>query len=758
LRALISGQAGVAVMLDDDRAVSIDVECQQPVVRGPEEWPHLLEGADDAYELNDVSEQQVIGELDLAWRKDRTLHLMLILLDSDTERETRKESAELLENLVADERVLTHTLNRLHVAPIPATADLKGAIGIVRKRHPGLEGILQEVSDTQEAIARSRQAWELLPPDLFGSALAKESFGFEAVEHGLFAAMSSGREIDLTRYSSQDREVVRRWRREIKSLESDEAARQRGASSDGDTAPDSGLSVKRKPMSRMIALVAAACIVLGVVLTAVLINARPVEASSVVRLGTSQPGFQVVEAPLTGLQRELYGSILISYVARNASKKTAERLFVSGEADARAGNLPSAATAFRESNASFPTIAARLNEAVALFNTSQLPQAERLLKATLPDAEHSGSKLLIAAIFTDLGHVDRTQGRFDDAEQAYSKALAIDRESKNRTGEAADLDNLALALSSRGKLVKGLEGFMEALSVAEEARADAVAADSRLNIALTLTSFGRMREAEQNFRSAAAYYEGHGSPLGQAYYNFAYGQYMYAFDLAARFYGGTAPKEIDQMLLYSRRALGLYESVSNKSGQAIALLAIGAALRAKGESQEALDQYRKALRLTEEIGDLPGQEVAFREIGAWYFGVKEYDPAIENLERALDIARRIGNFGGECVALEQLGLIMSVAGKPDLALKYSNEAADVSLKSGDAFVQAAAYDDLGFALYKLFDKNIEALTALERAYNLYSEVDSPLRDGTRMLMDSVRNHKPAREIKRDRLNEPRQLK
>ena len=39
MRAFISGQAGVAVMLDGDRAVSIDVENACHVARGGDEWP-----------------------------------------------------------------------------------------------------------------------------------------------------------------------------------------------------------------------------------------------------------------------------------------------------------------------------------------------------------------------------------------------------------------------------------------------------------------------------------------------------------------------------------------------------------------------------------------------------------------------------------------------------------------------------------------------------------------------------------------------
>jgi tetratricopeptide (TPR) repeat protein len=227
----------------------------------------------------------------------------------------------------------------------------------------------------------------------------------------------------------------------------------------------------------------------------------------------------------------------------------------------------------------------------------------------------------------------------------------------------------------------------------------------------------------------------------------AYGQYLYQLAINRSFYGGALPqKETDLGIVYYNRALDLYKSVSNKSGQARARMGIGAGLLARGEAQDALDQYKEALRLSHEIGDLPSEEAAFRQMSAWYSVVKSYDLAILNGQRALGIARNIGDYGGECISLEGLALTMTYAGRFDLALEYINEAVEASLKSGDAFAQAAAYDNLGFWLYKGFNKHAEALTALERAYNLYSEVDSPLRDGTMQLINYIRTHASAEEL------------
>jgi tetratricopeptide (TPR) repeat protein len=747
LRALISGQAGVAVILDADRVVSIDVENERPVARDPGEWPYLLEGADDAYELNDVSEKQVVTELDLAWRRDRSLHLALIFLGGDTEKATRKASAAFLEELLADDKVLKHTVDRLYVAPMPGRADLEGALKIARNRYPSVAVMLQRISEAQDAIARSRQAWDLLPPDLFGGLRAKESFGFKAVEQGLFSAISSNRETDLTGLSPEDLEVIKRWRRGIRSIEDSLEARRLSVQSDR--------NITAAVSYRKIAIGGAACVMVGVALTALFLDTRPVEASSLVRLGTSQPGTQVVQASLVGLQQELYGQTLIPYPLRNQSKKRAEHFFALGDAQAKAGKLQDAAMAYKESNTSYGTLAAQVNEAATLLNSSQLSQAERLLDSTLSQAERQGSELLKAAILTNLGHIYRVRGQFGDADQAYTRALAIDRSSKYKAGEVSNLNNLALILFIRGEPVKSLQSFRQALSIAEETGVESVAENSRLNIALILSSFGRSLEAEKDFKTVAAYYQGQTSPLDQAYYYFCYGQHIFNIVIAATYSGNVAPSEIDQALSFFSRALDLYNFVSNKSGQAFTLMSIGQALRAKGRFRDALDRTNEALILAEEVGDVYAQAVVLRAIAAWYHHMKAYDLAILNYERSLDIARRIGAYGEECTALEGLSTITAVTGQRDVALKYNNEAVAASLKSGDTFSQALAYDDLGFVLYKSFHRNAEALQALERAYDLYSEVDSPFRDQTRSLIDEVKRGTPPGELDRGRVIEPR---
>ena len=329
-----------------------------------------------------------------------------------------------------------------------------------------------------------------------------------------------------------------------------------------------------------------------------------------------------MQVSFSGFQHELYGRTLVPYALRSENKKEAERLFASGEARAIAGKLRDAAEAYGESNASFATVAARVNQAVALFNSSALLQAEQILKSVLIQAENSENKLVKASILTNLGHIARIQGRFDEAEKAYMDALAIDRESGYKAGEAINLNNLGLVLLSRGSVVKSLGKFRDALSTSGEAGIDSCAASSRVNIASVLIAFGRGEEAEQQYlRPASIYLEKQGSALDKADEWTVTGNYLFQTG------------KYDQALNFFNAAIAFYESLSNKIGESSARLGKANVLGSNLQLDAVLEEYRKAFDLGKSLGDSSLEANALMGIGDYFAVTKHYAEAIVNYQR-----------------------------------------------------------------------------------------------------------------------------
>ena len=129
MQAMVSGQAGLALLVDGDAMWSVEID--EPTRRVPRrraDVPHLFDGVTDLARLDGVTEASVVETLERAWRNDRALRLILILLDRGAGDELRASVVESLDDsfLVAGACAFVRT--RLHAAPLPVESDLPGAI------------------------------------------------------------------------------------------------------------------------------------------------------------------------------------------------------------------------------------------------------------------------------------------------------------------------------------------------------------------------------------------------------------------------------------------------------------------------------------------------------------------------------------------------------------------------------------------------------------------------------------------------------
>ena len=187
MKALVSGQASLAILKDGERVFSLHLDSADPVPRSESDIPYLLADASDVEQLDDVSHDEAVSALELAWSKDRALHLTLILLDGDADGETRRLAAECLEDLLSSESVLEFVSNRFYAALLPQVADLLGALlNAEAAAASRVRDLLEELGSSQEEIRRHREAWDSLPKELFGGSDARQEFTRTAVTAGAF--------------------------------------------------------------------------------------------------------------------------------------------------------------------------------------------------------------------------------------------------------------------------------------------------------------------------------------------------------------------------------------------------------------------------------------------------------------------------------------------------------------------------------------------------------------------------------------------
>jgi RNA polymerase sigma factor for flagellar operon FliA len=202
MRATISGQAGLAVIHDDSTVLlySIDdPDTPQPVAAG--QMAALFEGATDAFSVNVVDHDEAVSMLSIAWKRDRLLQMILILLRRDAEIEIRRMAADAAEQLMTCGEALHFARNRLYSRPLFEDADLVGAISISdigSDRH--MVAVLTQLRDHQDAIGEIAHAWQSLASVLMDrERVARLRRVLE--EHDIWyrlAAIADPRELDAT--------------------------------------------------------------------------------------------------------------------------------------------------------------------------------------------------------------------------------------------------------------------------------------------------------------------------------------------------------------------------------------------------------------------------------------------------------------------------------------------------------------------------------------------------------------------------------
>ncbi|MDT5159319.1 MAG: hypothetical protein QOH51_3676 [Acidobacteriota bacterium] len=190
--AMISGRAGVALLVEGQVFSSFDVEDPATLLpRRPADLRLLFGEAPDIEFFEDVNHAEAARHLERAFNCASALDLALILFDPELTDDLRDDTADELERLLSDPTVADYLENVLYGRPLPAATDLAGAQARCKGgRLPKLSATLQILEGYQPAIRAVRAAWDDLPAQLFGGDEQKAEFQHVAVHAGLFRQLA----------------------------------------------------------------------------------------------------------------------------------------------------------------------------------------------------------------------------------------------------------------------------------------------------------------------------------------------------------------------------------------------------------------------------------------------------------------------------------------------------------------------------------------------------------------------------------------
>lgn len=194
--AVISGQAGKALLLSGNSLMSFDMDDPDTLVlRQQADLPFLFGEAGDLRILENTNHEDVTRELRRACDCGDALNLTLIALDPEADGEIRSEAITELEELLTDEYVAEHLEYVLYGRPLPASADIAGALNHCGEAQAAnTQKMLRSLTDRQSLIREVSTAWDAIPADIFGGDEERAEFQRVAVREGLFRALVTARE------------------------------------------------------------------------------------------------------------------------------------------------------------------------------------------------------------------------------------------------------------------------------------------------------------------------------------------------------------------------------------------------------------------------------------------------------------------------------------------------------------------------------------------------------------------------------------
>ena len=156
-------------------------------------------------------------------------------------------------------------------------------------------------------------------------------------------------------------------------------------------------------------------------------------------------------------------------------------------------------------------------------------------------------------------------------------------------------------------------------------------------------------------------------------------------------------------------AFSIFESINDKTGQALVYEYLSIIRRNKGDLGGSLELLFKALPLTEPTPLDENHATHYYQLGVTYKHLGDFESALEYFYRSIAVCKVINNPLYEAYSINLIGSIYFETGDYSKALDYFLQGLPMREAGGDKWGIAGSLDNIGFTYLKLqnFDKAVE---------------------------------------------------
>jgi tetratricopeptide (TPR) repeat protein len=331
------------------------------------------------------------------------------------------------------------------------------------------------------------------------------------------------------------------------------------------------------------------------------------------------------------------------------------------------------------------------NLGLCQYNLGDYRQAIDLHTQALAIDRDTGNRQGEAVALSNLGLCHESLGDYRQAIDLLTRVQAIDRDTGNRQGEPAVLHNLASCRYHMGDYRQAIDLLTRALAIDRDA-GDRQGEGWHLgNLGMCYLRLGDHRQAIDLHTQALTIARDTGNRRLESF--------VLGYLGLCHYYLGDYRQAID----LHTRALTIARDTGNRKVESHQLRYLGECHCRLGDYRQAIDLLTQALTIARDTGNRQGEGVGLASLGNCHYYQGDYRQAIDLLTQALAIARDIGRRPGEAYALDYLGWAWLASGDTRQAVTLLGQAVSVADTIGDIEPAAMARSGLSRAQLHLGD-------------------------------------------------------
>ncbi len=318
-----------------------------------------------------------------------------------------------------------------------------------------------------------------------------------------------------------------------------------------------------------------------------------------------------------------------------------------------------------------------------------------------------------ANILSSIGQIYHSLGQDAKAVSSYDQAIAIFKQTGDKTNEGITLSKIGLSYQSLGQYAKALKLYQQALAIFKQVSDKSPNSLARNGEGITLTYIGGLYKSLGEYPKALRFLQ-QGLAITKEVRNRS------GEGIALRIIGEVYDdlQQYPKALSFLQPALKIAKLEGDRFEEATALLSLGVVYNNQKQETKALNFYQQVLTISQKLGYRRIEGATLHEMGTVYEDLKQYPKALKLYQQVLAITIEQQHPPAEAVTRTSLGRTLLETGKADAAAKMLLSAINIweSLRPGLTDVYKVS----------IFESQAETYREMQQALIAQGKINSAL--------------------------------